>query len=178
MIFQTARFEVISQETHVRLSCSGRPWAHIVAAAGVTILTACGTTTTVKGTDMLNAAWVTCERPYHLTQDCSGWTGAKREVCLGGKPVKVAATEDGKVVLVMDPHPLMDATLRGASLFTYDPQSKGSYESYNAVRSLFEAHRINVLEVRPMGSTGSIYGYFLVLQDDGYSVLKQGSGEK
>src|SRR6516225_8917924 len=117
MIFQTARFEVISQETHVRLSCSARPWAHIVAAAGVTILTACGTTTTVKGTDMLNAAWVTCERPSNLTQHCSGRTRAKREVRLRVKPIKVAATEDGKVVLVTDPHPLMDATLRGASLF-------------------------------------------------------------
>jgi hypothetical protein len=32
--------------------------------------------------------------------------------------------------------------------------------------------------VRPTGSTGSIYGYFLVLEGDGYSVLKQASGEK
>jgi len=161
----------------MRLSCPGRRYTCIVAAS-VTILTACGTTTTVKGTDMLNAAWVTCERPYHLTQDCSEWTGAKREVRLGGKPVKVAASQDGKIVLVMDPHPLTHATLRGASLFTYDAQSKGSYESYDAVRSLFEVHQINVLEVKPMGSTGSIYGYFLVLQDDGYSVIKQASGEK
>jgi hypothetical protein len=51
----------------------------------------------------------------------------------GRLSAKIAATEDGTVVLVMDSHPLTLATLRGAFLFTYDAQSKGSYESYDVV---------------------------------------------
>jgi hypothetical protein len=43
--------------------------------------------------------------------------------------------------------------------------------------NMLNAHNVNVHEVKTMGSTGSIYGYFPELDEDGYSLLKRASGK-
>jgi hypothetical protein len=44
----------------------------------------------------------TCKSPYLLEQDCSMWNGAKRLIEINGYRLRIAGTNDGKAVLIMN----------------------------------------------------------------------------
>ena len=144
--------------------------------AAAIMVAGCASTEIVQGAhkeEMVSTFRVTCNNPHKLTQDCSNAMGAKRTIRIADKKIKVAGTEDGKTVLIMDAHPLRNAVLTGVTLFMYDAQSEENNYSYMRVKWALEKNGIHILKVVPMYSTGSVDGYFLELDGDGYSVLKQ-----
>ena len=156
--------------------CLRRVIVTFFPVAAIVMIAGCASTHTVYATnkeEILSTFRVTCNDPYKLTQDCSNAMGARRTIRIGDKKIKIAGTEDGKTVLIMDAHPIRNAALTGATLFLYNAQSKENNYSYTRVRWALEQNGIHILKVVPMYSTGSVDGYFLELDGDGYSVLKQ-----
>ena len=140
-------------------------------------LAGCAATPTVPDTsdaESINTISMTCQSPYELAQDCSGWSGATRTVMIDGFEVKVAGSADGKVILVMDAH-LMANTFSDIGLLNSPTNSKASNDSFYAVRSLMTAAGIQIQRVRPLRSFGNVNGYILELTSDGYTVLKHHS---
>ena len=123
--------------------------------------------------DKVSTLKVSCSKPYELTQDCSVLSGAKRKIWIQGHKIKIAGSADGKIVLVMDPHPFLTAAITGATFWLADAQSAENNESFYQVRSLLQAKGVEIIKVVPINSFGSIDGYFLELDKDGYSILKE-----
>jgi hypothetical protein len=123
-----------------------------------------------RGAKPINALLMTCNSPYKLTQDCSIWSGAKRPIDIGGREIKVAATADGKAVLVMDSLSLVEVV---AGPYEPNVQSKRSNSAYVIIKKALEKQDISIHRVRPLRIADEIQGYVLELSGDGYSVLKQ-----
>src|SRR3989338_6748959 len=131
-----------------------------------------------QGKKFINSATVSCKKPYVLTQDCSSMWGAKRVLNINNNKVKVAASADGKVILVMDKSPILSSAKAGLAWPVYDSYSKGNSDNFNVIKYALLNHKIEMLDVKPMGFLGHLDGYFLILNQDGYSVLKQYTEEK
>lgn len=125
-----------------------------------------------KGKKMLNAFFVSCKKPYYLTQDCSAMWGAKRKLDINGAHPKVAATEDGKIILVMEPHPIATASFTGFVLEMHDYSSTANNNMYYLVKDVLSSRNIQVEDVVPIASSGSVQGYFMFLNENGYEILK------
>ena len=72
----------------------------------------------------------------------------------------------------MDPHPFINAVVTSATLFIYNAQFEQNHHCYEEVKSVLEKNAIRILKIVPMYSIG-IDGYFLELDGDGYSVLRE-----
>jgi hypothetical protein len=147
--------------------------ACVLIVFAVVTLTGCvSTVSDSMGESMINGMTMSCSKPYPLTQDCSIWSGATRRILVEDYKVKVAATEDGDVVLVMDGSPGMSALKDQLLPFSLGKHgSTASNNSYTALRNFFDSAGVAVTRVRPVGSMGSIMGYVLELKSDGYSLL-------
>ncbi len=156
-----------------RVMATSVPVVAIVMLAGCARLASTHTVYTSNKEEILSTFRVTCNSPYQLTQDCSNAMGARRTIRIADKKIKIAGAEDGKTVLIMDAHPIRNAALTGATLFLYNAQTDENNYSFFEVKSVLENNGIHILKVVPMYSTGSVDGYFLELDGDGYSVLKQ-----
>ena len=119
-----------------------------------------------------------CAKPYSLEQDCSKWWGAKRMIDINGNKLKIAGTADGKIILVMDKSPIASAFKAGLAYPFHDSYSKGNSDNFQVIKYELQNQGVEIVDVRPMGSFGSLDGYFLVLNKDGYSALKMFSVEK
>lgn len=119
--------------------------------------------------DAINTVSMSCNSPYPLEQDCSIWSGATRNISPGGFEVKVAASADGKVILVMDSKLFSNLLLGGST------HSKASNDSFHAVKKTLDSAGIKINRVRTLRSFGNVDGYILELDSDGYSLLKKPS---
>ncbi len=83
------------------------------AMLAILLLGACGTVTAIvpdaEGVDHISALSMGCNKPYKLTQDCSGFSGAKRLIELSGFRFKIAGSEDGSNVLMMGAKSISDS---------------------------------------------------------------------
>lgn len=131
-----------------------------------------------SGQPTVSAAAASCQSPYELTQDCSIWSGAKREIQIEGFAVRIAGSFDGRTVLVMDKNWLLNAFKTGLVFETKDFASEANNTSFDAVKNTLLANGIKVERVVTMASLGSIYGYYLFLDSDGYSLLKRYTKEE
>jgi hypothetical protein len=140
------------------------------------LLSGCVTTSVVQeaaGETPIRSGRVSCTYPYLLEQDCSEVRGATRRVMLGNRPVAVAGSKDGTIVLVVD----ADATFNifvGTPLLLNNPRhDRAVNENYRVVRAYFDSKSVTVKRVRPVQGVGSIDAYILELGSDGYSLLKE-----
>lgn len=138
-------------------------------------LSGCASTHTVQDAndkETINTISMTCNSPYALKQDCSIWSGATRSVKINGFEVNVAASEDGKVILVMDSKFFSNSF--GDVLTLNSPtHSKASNNSFFAVKKVLDKTGIKINRIRPLRSFGNVDGYVLELESDGYTLLKQ-----
>ena len=120
-----------------------------------------------------SVSWLTlaCNKPYVLAQDCSWFSVATRAIVLNGMDVKVAASADGRIILVMDAHPFRDTMLGNPFTFNSKRLSDASNNSYYEVRKVLDDNAVEVIKVRAVKTLGDIYGYLLELAADGYSFL-------
>jgi hypothetical protein len=148
----------------------------ISVAVASCLLCGCVTTNVVQeaaAEKPIRAGGVSCTDPYLLEQDCSEVRGATRRVMVGNRPVAVAGSKDGTIVLVVD----ADATFNlfvGTPLLLNNPRhDKAVNENYRVVRAYFDSKSVSVKRVRPIQGVDSIDGYILELGSDGYSLLKE-----
>lgn len=150
---------------------------HILVIGIVGFIASCASAPSVKEeneADTLSSLRMSCGSPYPLTQDCSGWSGAKRKITIEGFDVKVAASADGKIILVMDAK-LVANTAADMFSFTFNSptHSKASNNSFYAVRKVLDKEGVKIKRVRPLRSFGNVDGYAVELESDGYTLLKK-----
>jgi hypothetical protein len=147
----------------------------IVIVGMVALLAGCASTHTVQDAndaDTINTLSMSCSSPYALEQDCSIWSGATRSIVIEGFEVKVGASKDGKIILIMDSK-LISNSFSDVFTLNSPTHSKASNNSYYAVREVLNKEGIIVNRVRPLRSFGNVDGYVLELASDGYTLLKK-----
>ena len=118
--------------------------------------------------------WMTCKKPYALEQDCSIWSNfSKKKLRIDGYDLRVAGSKDGKTILVME---------RGTKTVNFNDALSGNSSlnsSYHSIAKVLQDNGIVVNTVRPLKETAGVStgtnlsGYFLLLEQDGYSILDQ-----
>lgn len=126
------------------------------------------------GTTAINGVLCSCSNPYPLTRHCSEFSGPKRMVNILGKKMKIASNDEGTILLIMS---------GDFNFFRLD--SGVNDESANClsiVKHFFNRYDIRILETIPMVVQQSnqyytgpqlTYAHFVILESDGYSVLKE-----
>lgn len=113
----------------------------------------------------MSGALATCSSPYRLTQTCNLWSGAARNIEVGGRKLRIAGSADGRIILIKDAAllPKESVTSRGSS-------------AYQAVKQALGAARVRILKQRDLTAPGGkMMGFFLETDGDAYRVLTQGS---
>lgn len=138
------------------------------------LLGGCGTVTAVvpdaEGVEHLSAVGLSCSNPYELTQDCSGFSGAKQLVDLGDFKCKIAGTEDGTVVFMMGAKPNSDAW-SGKS-------TEKANAAYELTKKILLDNGISVLTAEPVSSGALLAGYIITTDGNAYELLSTYAVEK
>jgi hypothetical protein len=132
-----------------RLADTG--WSGILEnAANAVSDSAVATTATVS---MLS---LTCKKPFVLERDCSFWWGPKRRIEARGVALKVAGSADGRTIVLM-----------------HSPwQPQFPLGGYAAAEAELRSQDIRIRRVTTISQLGTIHGYILELDGDGYSILE------
>ena len=120
----------------------------------------------------MNFGHANCSRPYRLTHDCSFLNGATRTIQLEGVEAKIAGSDDGKIVLVMSGSHMLNSIKDGLTLGMASFRGSPSQRCLKAVSKKLKANQIQILQRIKLVSYGSIDGFLLKLDKDGYSLLK------
>ena len=112
-----------------------------------------------------------CGRPFELTQDCSPFSYALREIAIGDLTMKVAASEDGDIVLVNSATPWKDC-LSNILMLNCPSLGRKANEAYVVLRDFLVGNGIKVKKAVPLTSWGSTIGYYVFMDGNGYETLK------
>lgn len=112
-----------------------------------------------------------CSEPYALTQDCSSFSYAKREVLVDGHPMKVAASEDGQIIFVNGASFGVECFV---NIFVWNCPSfsKKANASFVVLRKFLHEQGVRIEKAVPLTSYGTTIGYYVFLESDGYTLLK------
>ena len=120
---------------------------------------------------------VSCKKPYLLEQDCSALKHAKRKIVINNYSCNVAASRDGTLILTKTPAKIGEATeeeLREQDSYITE---KANNTCLALISSELEKNNINISKkvevILYRASYPEIFGYFLEVDGDGYSILKQ-----
>jgi hypothetical protein len=130
------------------------------------------------GEDPINVYRITCSKPYKLTQDCSFWTGAARDIAINGLEIKICGNDGGDVVVVMDGNATANYFKEFFTLNHENYHSDGTNNSFEAVKKVLLKAGVEIYRVRVIYNPQGIDGYVLELSSDGYSLLKKYSIKK
>lgn len=122
-----------------------------------------------EGVENISAIGMGCNKPYKLTQDCSGMSGAKRRIQLSGVEFKIAGSEDGNIVLMMGAKQLSDAA-SGRS-------SEAANIAYEVSKKFLIENGVEILAVEPVSSGSLLAGYVITTDSDSYSMLSKHSAD-
>lgn len=128
--------------------------------------------------DSIQMLFATCSNPYKLDQDCSSFWGAKRELFVDNLYMHVAGATDGKHVLLMwcNSTPSVSETTADSKI-SENTKWLPQEVCLNALKKKWAEKNVQVLKTTSVLDGGYIRGYFLELDGDGYSILKQFSTE-
>lgn len=113
----------------------------------------------------MSGALATCSSPYRLTQTCNLWSGAARNIEVGGRKLRIAGSADGKIILIKD-----------AALIPKESVTSRGSTAYQAVKQALGAAGVRILKQRDLTAPGGkMMGFFLETDGDAYRVLTQGS---
>lgn len=123
-------------------------------------------------TDELWLHRITCEQPYRLTQDCSIWHGAVREIAFGGYHMNLAAGPDGRTLLLAG---IRHAPDHNGSAFRKRGKDRGelALKVIDRIDAALAGHGIRLERLDPVRHGRRVAAYFLEFSDDAYAVLKQ-----
>lgn len=125
----------------------------------------------IPKSEVVSRSGFSCKKPYELTRDCSPNSAATRALSINGRAIRVASTDTGDIVFVNGPTPWTDCLFRDIFVLNCPTHSKKSNESYGALRSYYDANGIGVTRVEALKVFGTIVGYYISLDTDGYSLL-------
>jgi hypothetical protein len=118
-----------------------------------------------ESSEIISAITMTCDKPYQLGQDCSKKSRANRTIRIKDQEMKIAGSNDGKVVLIMN---MQERFIDDASALA----------CFELVRNeLLAKGGITVLKAVNVMRARKIRGFFLELDGDGYLFLKNYSVE-
>jgi hypothetical protein len=117
-----------------------------------------------ESSEIISAVTMTCDKPYQLGQDCSK-KRPNRIIRIGDQQMKIAGSDDGKVVLIMH---MQERFIDDASALACFELVKNELLAKGGITVL---KSVNVMWAR------KIRGFFLELDGDGYSFLKNYSVE-
>lgn len=141
--------------------------AAALALAIGTVATGCGTVTATvpdaEGVEHISGMAMGCNEPYVLTQDCSGFSGAKRLIEVNGFQYKIAGSEDGSIVFMMGAKPNSDAWA-GKSTETGNV-------AYEITKKYLFDNGIKVTKVEPVSTGSLLVGYVITTDGNAYQVL-------
>jgi hypothetical protein len=129
-------------------------------------------------TDTYDSTYMSCSRPYAFSQDCLSGYRATRDIQLHDRKMKIAGSEDGKLILVMDEKYYSDSMKRAFSLGISDAGTDQAMQCGRIVESFFKAKNLKIVKKLKMVEMGSVAGFIFELEDDGYSLLKEYTIEK
>lgn len=145
-----------------------------IAISLLLFLSACGTVTAIvpdaEGVEHISAVGMGCNKPYALTQDCSGFSGATRLIEISGFRYKIAGSEDGSVVLMMGAKPNSDAW-KGKSTETANV-------AYELTKKFLVENGVTVTSTEPVSSGSLLAGYVITADGDAYQLPSQHTVEK
>ncbi len=140
-----------------------------IAGATLLALSGCGTVTAIvpdaEGVGHVSAVGMGCKKPYPLTQDCSGFSGATRLVQVSDFQYKIAGSEDGTVVLMMGAKPMSDAW-SGKSTETANV-------AYEVTKKYLVDNGIGIAKVEPVSTGSLLAGYIITADGDAYEALSR-----
>lgn len=149
-------------------------WHRCVAVSALLMLAACGTVTAIvpdaEGVEHISAIGMGCNKPYVLTQDCSGLSGATRLVEIADFRFKIAGSDDGTIVLMMGAKPNSDAW-KGKSTETANV-------AYELTKKFLLDNEIAITAAEPVSSGSMLAGYVITADGDAYQLLKEKSVER
>lgn len=100
-----------------------------------------------------------------LDQDCSQMSGATRNIRIKDRDLRIAGSEDGKIVLVMSKPKFL-------------PDEEVLKEGSQEIEKIFESRGLGILSTKVIYGSGKVFGVHYTLDGDGYSNLKQLSVSK
>ena len=143
-------------------------WRRCVVVLSALLLSACGTVTAIvpdaEGVDHISAIGMGCNKPYKLTQDCSGFSGATRLIEVSDFRFKIAGSEDGAIVLMMGAKPTSDAW-SGKSAETANI-------AYEVTKKVLAENGVTVTKAEPVSSGAMLAGYVITTSGDAYTILR------
>jgi len=145
-----------------------------IAMLSILSLGACGTVTAIvpdaEGVEHVSAIGLGCNKPYELTKDCSGFSGATRLVEVSGFQFKIAGSEDGTTVLMMGAKQMSDSwTGRSTAVANV---------AYELTKKHLLENGIAVNLVEPVSSGSMLAGYLITTDGDAYAILSEMTVEK
>ena len=126
----------------------------------------------------INTLHVSCEKPYLLEQDCSLLKRTRRKIKINDYRCKIAGSHDGTVILTMTKVTPSEATEEEEQRSSAsDRLTKKNNTCLELISNELSKHNINILKKVEVQDNVFSYpataGYFLELDGDGYSILKQ-----
>ena len=125
-----------------------------------------------ENVETISSIKVTCSRPYELTQDCSNTTGATKRIIVKDLKLSVFGNQGGDVVGVMT-RSIWGSGFKKVSSIGLFNDNKLLHDALGEVEKVLEQNSIGVEKKILMKSFGTIDGFFLELDGDGYSALEQ-----
>lgn len=156
------------------IECPVTGWHRYITISALLMLSACGTVTAIvpdaEGVEHISAIGMGCNKPYTLTQDCSGFSGATRLVEISDFRFKIAGSDDGTIVLMMGAKPNSDAW-KGKS-------SETANIAYELTKKFLLENGIAITSAEPVSSGSVLAGYVITTDGDAHQLLSQRSVEK
>jgi len=121
--------------------------------------------------DKISTMTTTCNTPYKLTQDCSNLYGAKKNIVLGDYKLSIFGNQKGNVVGIMT-RSIWFSGVKKVNAIGLLNDNKMFHSALDEIEKILNQKSINIKKIVLMKSFGSIDGYFLELDGDGYTVLK------
>lgn len=110
------------------------------------------------GNAAISAVGMTCSKPYELVKDCSGLSGPTREISLSGLSMKVAGSDDGRVIVVFG-----TSSLR--------PNMQEINTSFEIVKGKLGEQGVALMKVTPVVSSNILFGYAIEVDKPAYDDL-------
>lgn len=102
---------------------------------------------------IISLAKMTCKKPIHLTQDCSGLIGPKKKITIDGITMRIGGTADNKTVVMF-------------SLMT----KKNENLAYDSMKRILLEKGIKIVKVSPIASIGVMGGYAIETDKPNYRI--------
>ncbi len=117
-------------------------------------------------------AWFSCQAPYLLEQNCSDSLGARLNIEISGQRVKVAGSNSGEVILVMEDNYAAHSLVDQLTFNLGTLRAQHTNTAFEIIESELVSNGFKLIKIIKLVSTGSVNGYILVVDGNGYAFLK------